>query len=208
MSLELWLIFLVVSIAPVISPGPGILFSITNALRYGPKTTILIGCVNAFGILVVALAVGLGLGALMAASAFAYLALKLAGGAYLVWLGIRIWRDRSAFLVDPGKPSSKPPIRALTVQALAISLTNPKAIVALAALLPPFLNADAPLAPQVWILATTYAVLCAANHVLIAYAGGWLRRFLKAPHRVRAVKRVTGGTFIGFGLALVASGRP
>lgn len=208
MSLELWLIFLVVSIAPVISPGPGILFSITNALRYGPKTTILIGCVNAIGILVVALAVGLGLGALMAASAFAYLALKLAGGAYLVWLGIRIWRDRSAFLVDPGTPSSKPPIRALTAQALAISLTNPKAIVALAALLPPFLNAGAPLAPQVWILATTYAVLCAANHVLIAYAGGWLRRFLKAPNRVQAVKRFTGGTFIGFGLALVASGRP
>ena len=208
MRFEIWLLFLVISIAPVISPGPGILFAITNALRYGPGTTILIGIVNALGIMALALAVGFGLGALMEASTFAFLLLKIAGAAYLIWLGIKIWRDRSAFMVDPGVPSGPAPMRALTLQALAISLTNPKAAVALAALLPPFLDSGSPLGPQVWILATTYGALCAANHVLIAYAGGWLRRFLTSPRRARALRRVTGGIFVGFGAALAASGRP
>jgi len=207
-SLEIWLLFLVVSIAPVVSPGPGILFAITNALRYGPKVTILIGIVNGLGIGVLGLAVGFGLGALMAASMTAFFVLKLVGAGYLVWLGIRIWRDRSAFLVDKSASPGPPPMRALTFQALAISLTNPKAIVALTALFPPFLNTSDPIGPQVWILAMSYGALCSANHVLIAFAGGWLRRFLENPGRARILRRMTGGMFVTFGTLLAASGRP
>lgn len=208
MTIETWLLFALISLAPVVSPGPGILFALTNALSWGPRVTILVGLANAAGIAALGLAVGFGLGALMAASTVGFLALKLAGGAYLIWLGIKIWRDRAAFLVEADRPPGPAPMRALIGQALAIALTNPKAAIALAALFPPFLNAEAPLAPQVWILALTYGALCAANHVLIAYAGGWMRRFLHDPRRVRALRRGIGGTFITFGAALAASGRP
>jgi len=207
MTIETWLLFLIVSIAPVMSPGPGILFGITNALRYGVKVTIIIGIVNALGITALGLAVGLGLGALMKASMFAFLILKVFGAGYLIWLGIKIWRDRSAFTIDAKRSTKTAPMRRLIGQALAISLTNPKAMVAIAALFPPFINSQASTVQQIVILAVSYGVLCAANHVLIAYSGNWLRRFLTTEKRVKRVRRITGGMFISFGTALAISSR-
>ena len=168
MSIETWLLFLLVSLAPAISPGPGVLFAITNALRYGVKITILIGFINALGITILALVVGFGLGAVMNASAIAFTILKIVGAFYLMWLGLKIWRDRSAFLVDVEKYSQKAPVRRLSIQALTISLTNPKAMVAIAALFPPFLNGTADATPQIIILSFSYGALCALNHIAIA----------------------------------------
>ncbi|KAB7614730.1 LysE family translocator [Amylibacter sp. SFDW26] len=208
MSIETWLLFLIVSLAPVMSPGPGILFGITNALRYGVKTTIIIGIVNALGITALGLAVGFGLGALMKASMLAFTILKIFGAGYLIWLGIKIWRDRSAFAIDAERSTKAAPMRRLIAQALAISLTNPKAMVAIAALFPPFINQHASTGLQIIILAVSYGALCAANHVLIAYSGNWLRRFLTTEKRVKRLRRVTGGMFISFGTALAVSSRP
>ena len=208
MTLETWLLFILVSLAPVVTPGPGILFAITNALRYGAKATIIVGVVNAAGITLLALVVGFGLSALLAASAAAFFILKLVGAAYLIWLGVKIWRDRSAFDVDGERANQPPPIKSLCRQAAAIALTNPKATIALAALLPPFLHADAPLEPQVVILAVTYGALCAINHVAIALLGARLRRFLRSPQRAARVRQATGALFIGFGAALLGGGRP
>ncbi len=109
MNFETWLLFLVVSLAPVMSPGPGILFGITNALRYGVKTTIIIGIVNALGLIVLGLAVGFGLGALMKASMLAFTVLKICGALYLIWLGTKIWRDRSAFVIEAEKSTEQLP---------------------------------------------------------------------------------------------------
>lgn len=109
MSFETWLLFLAVSIAPVISPGPGVLFAITNALRYGVKVTILIGLINGAGIAALGIFVGLGLGAVMKASALAFLILKVVGATYLIWLGVKIWHDRSAFLIEANSRSGPCP---------------------------------------------------------------------------------------------------
>ena len=207
MVLETWLLFLAVSIVPVISPGPGVLFAITNALRYGVRVTILVGLINGAGIAALGLLVGLGLGALMQASMLAFLILKLAGAAYLVWLGVKIWRDRNAFSVSAGQSTQAAPLRRLSAQALAISLTNPKAMVAIAALFPPFLDPGRPALQQVLILAASYGALCALNHVLIAFCGSWLRGFLQSPPRVKWLRRLTGGAFVGFGSLMALAGR-
>ena len=208
MSFETWLLFLIVSLAPAISPGPGVLLAITNALRYGVKVTVLIGIINALGITTLALVVGFGLGALMNVSIIAFTVLKIVGAFYLIWLGVKIWRDRSAFLVEVEHSSQPAPLRRLSAQALAISLTNPKAMVAIAALFPPFLNESAAAAPQVVIMSLSYGVLCALNHVVIAYSGNWLRQFLNSPKRAQRLRRVTGGAFIGFGTIMAVSSRP
>lgn len=207
MSIETWLLFLLVSLAPAISPGPGVLFAITNALRYGVRITIFIGIINAIGITVLGLAVGFGLGAVMNASVIVFTVLKVVGAFYLIWLGLKIWRDRSAFAVDVEPHSQKAPVRRLSVQALTISLTNPKAMVAIAALFPPFLNGAADTTPQIIILAFSYGVLCALNHIVIAYSGKWLRRFLNSPKRAQRLRQVTGGAFMGFGAIMAASSR-
>ncbi|MEM7696263.1 MAG: LysE family transporter [Pseudomonadota bacterium] len=205
MSFETLALFTLVATIPAISPGPGVLFSITNALRYGALTTIILGIVNAAGIFVLCLAVGAGLSALLATSALAFTILKFVGAAYLVILGIRLWRDRSAFLVI--EAPARPPLKTLTGQALAIALTNPKATVLLAALFPPFLSAEAPLWPQVLTLSAIYAALCVLNHTAIAFAGSALRRFLTKPARAAAVRRATGALFIGFGALLAGTTR-
>jgi homoserine/homoserine lactone efflux protein len=109
--------------------------------------------------------------------------------------------------VDAEQTNQPAPIKRLTAQALAISLTNPKAMVAIAALLPPLFNPQAATAPQVIILSVSYGVLCALNHVVIAYSGNWFRRFLSSPKRAQRLRRITGGTFFGFGVGMIASTR-
>jgi homoserine/homoserine lactone efflux protein len=207
MAFETWLLFLAVSVIPVISPGPGVLFAITNALRYGVAVTILIGLINGAGIAARGLLGGLGLGALMQASAIGFLILKTVGAAYLIWLGVKIWRDRNAFAVEAEQSRKAAPLRRLSLQALAISLTHPKAMVATAALFPPFLAAASPALPQVVILAASYGGRCALHHVLIAFCGSWLRRFLQSPARVKWLRRATGGAFVGFGSLMAVAGR-
>lgn len=88
-----------------------------------------------------------------------------------------------------------------------LALTNPKGLVLLAALLPPFINRDLPIFPQAAILSITFAVMCFFNHLLLAYAGGHARRFLASDRRVRAVRGVLGTLFLGFGAALALSTR-
>ncbi|MGO1120283.1 LysE family translocator [Rhodovibrionaceae bacterium A322] len=203
MSLDVWLLFLLVALVPAVTPGPAILFNVSNAIRHGKKVTIIIGGVNAFGLLLVGLAVGFGLGAVMTLSTYAFIAMKIIGALYLVYLGVKIWRDRSA--LDPNSQASGAKLPKLMAHALAIALTNPKAFVALMALFSQFMDASKAAAPQVIILAVTYAIMCWINHIGIAFAGAWLRRFLTNPRRVVWVRRLTGGLFVAFGAALAGS---
>lgn len=185
-----------------------ILFAITNSLRYGAGVTIVTGLTIAVGMAILGVIVGYGLGTVMAASYFAFITLKLVCGGYLIWLGIKIYRDRSAFLVDAAARQSQAPLGSLVFQALTISLTNPKALLTLAALIPPFIDPFEPFGLQVVILALTYCVMCMANHFAIAHIGDSLRRFLHSPKRTGILRRVTGSAFIGFGSALLATSRP
>lgn len=207
MSIEAWLLFLLVGLAPAVSPGPGMLFTTSTALRYGPYAGVVTGMANAVGLAVLGVAVALGVSAVMAASAIAFLALKLVGAGYLIYLGVKVWRDRSAFLIDAERAPAAAPARKLALQALLIALTNPKAMVLLAALLPPFMIAGEGATAQAVKLSLAYAALCACCHFLIAIASGALRRLLTTPRRAAVLRRVVGGAFLGFGAALAASAR-
>ena len=202
MSLETWLLFLAVGLAPAISPGPGILFTISNALRYGAPTALLGGFINGLGITFLCLAVGFGLGALMTASTIGFFVLKVFGAAYLVWLGVRIWRAPWALATSQASAAERPPIGRTVRQALAIALTNPKALILIAALMPPFMDASQPATPQVVVMSVSYGALCVIVHAGIGLAGGWLRRQLSRPYWATVFRRGVGGAFIGFGAAL------
>ena len=208
MPLETWLLFLLVGSAAAASPGPGMLFAVSTTLRYGARATLYTGLANALGLALLGVAVGLGVSAVVAASAWAFLALKLVGAGYLIYLGVKIWRDRTAFAIDAEREAAPPPLRKLMLQALLIALSNPKAVLLLAALLPPFISADAPAAPQALQLSLAYAALCALFHFLIAFTGGALRRLLTTPRRAAALRRLVGGGFLGFGAALATTARP
>ncbi|MFN3248871.1 LysE family translocator [Roseibium album] len=207
MSFDLWLIFVVVSLLPAISPGPGIMLAISNTLRFGRNATLASATGNAAGLVLIGYAVAFGFGALMSTSALAFTLLKFIGAAYLIYLGLKVWRDKSGFQVSAETQVSRKSAWKLFLEALLVSVTNPKAILVITALFPQFMRSGRVDLLEISVLSFTYAALCFANHAAIAFAGGHLRRFLTSARRMRWVRRVTGGLFVGFGSALATASR-
>lgn len=207
MSFHTWLLFAVVSVPLVISPGPAILLAISNALRYGAGAVLFSAAGNTLGLIIVGFGVSFGLAALMAASATAFAIVKFAGAIYLIYLGVKLWRGREGFSLEAEVSSAAKRPSRLFFEALFIAVTNPKAIIILAALLPPFVNASEPALPQVAVMSVTYAGMCFLNHLLLAFAGGWLRRAFNSEWRMRTLRRTLGVMFVGFGAALAATSR-
>ena len=203
MALNLWLAFLLAAILIAVSPGPGAALSMSAGLRHGQ-----FGALPAiFGLqaaLLIQLAiVGMGLGAVLAASATAFAVVKFAGAAYLVWLGVQKWRRAGSDDVAQGKALRSGLFR----QGLLVNLTNPKAIVFMAALTPQFIDPNRPQLPQFLIIALTMCVtdtIVMSGYALLASRlGAWLH---DARAR-RAQDRFFGGLFIGAGALLATSSR-
>lgn len=207
MPLQSWLFFVALSLIPALSPGPGVMLAISNTLRFGRSATLISATGNALGLVLIGYAVALGFGAVMAASAVAFTALKLIGAAYLIYLGIKIWRDRSSLQAHGSGLAVPRSNTRLFLQGLFVSVTNPKAILIISALFPQFMPHQGFSLGLATILSLTYAALCYANHAAIAYAGNSLRRFLLSPNRLTFVRRVLGTLFVGFGTALAAASR-
>lgn len=203
MALNLWLAFVLAAILIAVSPGPGAALSMSAGLRHGQ-----FGALPAiFGLqaaLLIQLAiVGMGLGAVLAASATAFAVVKFAGAAYLVWLGVQKWRRAGSDDVAQGKALRSGLFR----QGLLVNLTNPKAIVFMAALTPQFIDPNRPQLPQFLIIALTMCVtdtIVMSGYALLASRlGAWL-------HDARARRtqdRFFGGLFIGAGALLATSSR-
>ena len=211
-SLDNMLAFAVASAILVIIPGPSLMFIIGRALQMGRRGAMLTVLGNALGLAVVIVLVGVGLGALLAASAIAFTALKLAGAAYLVWLGVQAIRHRGDGDGVPGEAGaagSERSAAAVMWEAAVVGFTNPKAIVFMAALLPQFVDPAAGAAlPQMLILGSVFLVVALASDSLIALAAGGARDwFARSPSRLRRLRAGGGVMMIGLGAALALSRR-
>ena len=207
MSIETWFLFLAVSILPAISPGPGVLLAISNALRFGAKATLISGLGNAVGLAILGYAVTLGLGALMATSAILFMIIKFIGAGYLVYLGTKLLRDKSALSFTGHDDTPRQSYLRLFTTGLIISVTNPKAIFVIAALFPQFLPHNSFGLYEVSILSFSYAILCYANHAVLAVFGGRMRGFLQSEKLIRRIRKSLGLAFISFGAALATVSR-
>ena len=206
MTFEIWLLFIAISLAPAISPGPAVFLALSNTLKFGGRATIWSATGNALGLFILGFGAALGLGTIMETSALAFTILKFIGAAYLIWLGIKTWRDKSG-LIEEGQNALPPQKHKLFSTALIVSLTNPKAIVVILALFPPFMSAEGSALFQATVLSATYAVLCFLNHLTIALMGGRLKNFMSSVKRIRLVRRVLGATFVSFGALLASAHR-
>jgi threonine/homoserine/homoserine lactone efflux protein len=193
-SIELWLAFVAASAVLLVIPGPTILTVISYSMAHGRRANVpLVGAV-ALGdstALVVSL---LGLGALLETSAFWFIVVKLAGGLYLLYLGIRLLRAgiSSAVLATPSVPASRWRLFANTWLVTAL---NPKGIVFFVAFLPQFIDARASVAPQLWILAVTFVAMATFNATLYAVFAGAARQFLASPRALRRLN-IAGGSLL------------
>ena len=198
MSFEHWLAFAAASTVLLLIPGPTVLLVISYALSHGRRAGLATVAGVALGDFTAMTASMLGVGALLAASATLFTALKWVGAAYLVWLGVKLWRAPVGAAALEAAPQA-PPGR-IFAHAWLVTALNPKSIVFFVAFLPQFLAVDAPLAPQLAIFEATVLVLAAAN----AFAYGWLaasaRKAIRRPVVQRAVNRTGGAALIGAGL--------
>lgn len=188
-----------------ITPGLDTALVLRTSLADGRLSAALAGVGICLGLLAWGLAVAIGLGALMAASALAYNLLRWCGAAYLIWLGVSlIARPRSAFEIAPASTRSAG-ARWLRVGLLS-NLLNPKIGVFYVSFLPQFTPQRAGLA-WTMMLALIHIVLTAAWFALLIVATQPLRALFQKPNVVRWLDRLTGSAFIAFGAGLALARR-
>jgi len=206
MSLELWFAFAVATSVLLAVPGPTVLLVVSYALGKGRASGLATVPGVALGDLT-AITVSLaGAGAVLAASATLFTALKLAGAAYLVWLGIQLWRagDRLGSLSDVQLRADRP---RMFWNAYVVTALNPKGVVFFVAFVPQFIDPAAPLLAQFTILVATFVGLAAVNAAIWALLAGEMRARFQRPSTLRMVNRLGGSFLIGAGLLTALSRR-
>ena len=205
MALATWLAFLLAAILIAVSPGPGAATSMSVGLRHGYWAALrAIGGLQS-ALLIQLTIVAAGLGALLSTSTTAFNVMKFLGAGYLIWLGIQKWRDAPQAIDGDEAAAVKP--QGLFTQGLLVNLTNPKAIVFMAALTPQFID---PARPQWLQFAIIGATMCGVDTIVMsgyALLATRLRRWLRNPRAMKAQNRFFGGIFVGAGALLAASGR-
>lgn len=194
MSIELWFAFAAASAVLLLLPGPTILTVISYSMAHGRRANLPLVAAVALGdstALVVSL---LGLGALLATSAFWFTAVKWAGGLYLLYLGIKLLRAgiSAAELAPAAAPGSR---WRLFANTYLITALNPKGIVFFVAFLPQFIDPAAPVGPQLWILATTFVAMATLNATLYAVFAASARKVLSSPRAQRRFN-LAGGALL------------
>jgi len=201
MTLFSLLAYAAAAFAAAASPGPSMLAVITTGISRGAAAGIAVGVGIGLGDLVLVALALMGLAAVAHTVEWVFLALKYAGAAYLVWLGIRMWRSAPEFKAE--RPRSKAS-KSIALGA-AIGLGNPKAILFHASIMPLILDVQSlTLLDGAVVLAV---VFCINVSIMSFYslAAGRSARWFGTPGRIRWMNRFAGGAMIGTG-ALIASG--
>jgi threonine/homoserine/homoserine lactone efflux protein len=202
MSLDVWLAFVAASAVLLAIPGPTVLLVISYALGHGRRTAIAVVTGVALGDFTAMTASMLGLGALLAASATIFAVLRWIGGAYLVYLGVKLWR---APVHAPALGNiAKTTPRRMLMHAYAVTALNPKSILFFVAFVPQFLAASRPLLPQVVLLEATFVTLAALNATAYALLASAVGQKLQEARIQHAVNRTGGSLLIGAGVLAVA----
>ena len=201
MNVETWTVYALTVLALMSTPGPSQLLMLSNSGVHGFRLSLSTAAgdltANAFQML----AAGLGLAAIIAASATALTVIKWAGVAYLIWLGLSMSR-----LAQPDDPATstqrvRASLRTLWLQGFLTSVANPKAVVFFAALFPQFITPDAAFWPQFLILSVTYIVMDGLFLSAYGLGANWVVKRFKGDARVW-VERLGGSFMIGAALLL------
>ena len=201
MSFPTWLAFLLASGILVLIPGPTVLLVVSYALGQGLRAALPIAIGVALGDFTAMTLSMLGLGALLAASGTVFTLLKWLGGAYLLWLGVKLWRAGGTFDTTP-RHDATPPLRML-LHAFFVTALNPKSLTFFIAFLPQFLDRNADFVTQMLIFEATFLVLAFTNAVGYALIASRARALMRNPRAVTLANRVGGSLLIGAGIAAV-----
>lgn len=201
-----WLVFCGVSLFMAFTPGPAVLLAVSNSVSVGARRSMWGSLGNAVGVFLVSAVAMAGLGVLLSSSATAFMLLKLAGAAYLVYLGIRQWRSGATAFADTDRTdegSAPPATLKLFGHGLTVAVTNPKSILFFSALFPQFLTQGVPVAEQFFVLTATFAVFTVLSHAFYVLLARGMKRSFADARRVRLFNRISGAAFVLLGLGLL-----
>jgi len=194
--LESWLAFVAASAVVLVIPGPTVLTVVSYSLTQGRAVAIPLVAAVALGDATALTLSVLGLGTVLAASSVAFTVIKTLGGAYLVWLGLRMLRAglNRRTLASAAAPSAISR-RRLFFNTYAVTATNPKGIIFYMAFVPQFLDVRSPAVGPMFILAGTFVALAIVNTTLYATVGGGALKVLAAGNAARIVN-LGGGSLL------------
>jgi threonine/homoserine/homoserine lactone efflux protein len=202
MDLSVWLAFVAATVALLMIPGPTVLLVLSYALSQGRKVAVSTALGVAVGDFVAMTASLIGLGALVLASATLFTVLKWVGAAYLIYLGVSLWRSAGRSELTLSSPTSSQ--RGVFWHACVVTALNPKSIAFFIAFVPQFVDPAAPLAPQFAILVSTFVGLAALNALVYALVASRMREVIKRPRVIAWLTRLGGATLVAMGVATAA----
>ena len=211
-SADRFLAFAAMSLLVVMIPGPSVLFVIGRALAHGRRTAMATAVGNVFGSYLLVVAVAVGVGSIVERSVVVYMAVKLAGAAYLVFLGVQAFRHRKEISASEIEEHADTPARGdlrTVLDGALVGVTNPKGIVFFAAVLPQFVDHSAGQVPlQMLVLGLIPISIGLVTDTLwgltAATARGW---FARSDRRMSMIGGAGGVTMIGLGVTVATTGR-
>ena len=217
MNIETWILFFSAYLIITLSPGPNVLLVVKNALKYGVKAAAITILSNLFCQLLIIISIAFGAGALLKNSPELFFYLKVIGGSYLIYLGIKglLNKDKSNDGQRlEGKSAKQFSYKKIAKEAFIVSVSNPKTVIFLSAFLPQFLSPSASVAGQFMIMFLT--ICCVVTFVHFAYSLIAKKVYLlgKVSNRkwstlkVAAIfSKITNSAFIAFGIGVLSSNR-
>ncbi len=203
MEISNWLIYFLAVLGLTFTPGPNGLLALTHGAIYGSRKTIATILGGSLGFATVIGLSMFGIGALLAASAQLLIVMKFVGGAYLIWLGIQVWRSPS---LGESKATVSTNVSGFSLfrQGALAALTNPKGILFFVAFLPQFIDPDISLLTQFAVMALTFVIIEFLYEYAVASLANKIKPFLAKFGK--KVNRIFGGIFMVIGVALPLRG--
>ena len=186
-------------------PGPATMLAIRNGAAGGVRAVLPSTLGNVTGLFLLSAAAMLGLGVVLQSSALLFTLVKVAGAAYLLYIGLRHLLGRSNIAPPPEQATQQAPRRAsrLYLEAALVATMNPKPILFFTALFPQFLNASESLLPQFLILTGIFMGMSLVSLLAYGALAHRARRLLRQPRIVTWLNRLVGSIFVSFGVALL-----
>lgn len=209
MNYDSWLLFASIAFMATITPGPAILLVTTHSVTFGTRYSVATMLGNISGLFVMSLLSVMGLSAIILHSAPVFFAVKMIGAAYLVFLGIKLWRHgfglEKVRAMGRSEVPAKPKFSKLYVNGLFVALSNPKAIAFTTALFPQFIQPDQPMVIQFTILIVTFMFLSFACLWVYAYMAAETKNRSSHIRLPGVMSKVFGGAFVGSGVFLATA---
>jgi threonine/homoserine/homoserine lactone efflux protein len=207
MNLQTILAFAAVATLAILSPGPAVLLSLRNGATLGARSVLWSALGNICGVCCLSIAAILGLGVILKSSALLFSAIKVAGAAYLFYVGVRHLLGHSVVVAEQNDQDADlvaTPAHHLYREGFLIAATNPKAVLFFTALFPQFIDAKAPVLPQFLILTGIFMAISYVSHLGYALIASRAKGALLRPFFATWLNRIIGAAFVFFGGLLLA----